>query len=256
VGPERGRRRARRPLGRPRGPARRHAGPAPLGVLPGARLRGPRQPGLGAAAAGPARLGARAGRLRHAGRVGAGGVRVHRPGQRPPARFLAPRDGREPLRDGLPGHGRWPVRVVPRPAVAPRDGRPRRRRHASGRPQPRPRGTARRRPHGRRLVHPRRPSRGGAARRPGHLPQGPAGGGRRLRRPVGGGRDQRVPGPHGPGGGRPRAARVRGVRHQRGPRLATVDLGQDHTAREPTEGPWRTRATARPNPRPVASAST
>ena len=77
----------------------------------------PGDAGLGSAAPGPARLGARPGRLRHDGRVRGRGVRPHRAGQRRHARLLAPGHGDLAVRDGLP-RARAPVCSSRRPGTS------------------------------------------------------------------------------------------------------------------------------------------
>ncbi len=93
-------------------PAPERHRPQGVGDVPGARVHLPGHAGVGAAAAVPARLGARAGRLRHDGGVRGRGVRAHRAGQRRPARVLAPGHGDLVVRDRLPGHGRGALRGV------------------------------------------------------------------------------------------------------------------------------------------------
>ena len=73
---------AGRPLGRPGRAGAGHDRPRGARVLPLPRVRHPRPARFGAAAAGPARLGARARRLRHHRGERDRGVRVHRPRQR------------------------------------------------------------------------------------------------------------------------------------------------------------------------------
>ena len=76
--------------------------------------------------------------LRHDRRMRAGGVRLHRPGQRRHAGVLAPGHGGLPVRDRLPAHRRRAVRSRPRsPVRRRRHGGPSRRRHAARRAVPR-----------------------------------------------------------------------------------------------------------------------
>ena len=79
--------------------ARRHARARGREVLRRARVRVPGPARQCAAAARPARLGARARRLRLDGRVRARGVRLHRASQRRPARVLVAGDDHQPVRD-------------------------------------------------------------------------------------------------------------------------------------------------------------
>ena len=118
-------------LGRPRAAAARRHRPAGLGDVPVARLHVSRDAGVGPAAAGPARLGPRARRLRHDGRVRGRGVRAHRAGQRRHARVLVAGDGDLAVRDRLPGDGGGLVPVVARALLEqPGHGGPAGRRHA------------------------------------------------------------------------------------------------------------------------------
>ena len=133
-----------------RAPRAGHARPQGVGDVPGPRLCLPGYAGLGSADAHPARLGARPGRLRHDGRIGGRGVRVHRPGQRRPARLLAPGHGHLALRDGVPRDGRRALRALRGPLlVQPAHGGAPGRCHVPGRRVPRHRGRSgqRRLPH-------------------------------------------------------------------------------------------------------------
>ena len=69
-------------LGRPRRATHRHVRASGLRLLPGPGVRVPGDPGVGATAAGPARLGPCPRGIRHQGRGRARGLRPDRPGQR------------------------------------------------------------------------------------------------------------------------------------------------------------------------------